>query len=150
MVDRRPDVPLPFAGQKCPTTGRKLCAFCGTPVPPRRHRWCSDDCVERYLIAKGDQNAARRWCWSRDFGVCQLCRLDTVEPHELQGMYGQQIPRAHMNHRAGKWDADHTIPIVEGGAFARENLRTLCRPCHQRETAALRKRMAEWRVQGAR
>lgn len=42
------------------------------------------------------------------------------------------------------WDCDHIVPVVEGGGeCGLENLRTLCRPCHKRATAALAKRRAE-------
>lgn len=41
------------------------------------------------------------------------------------------------------WQADHVVPVAEGGAdLGLANLRTLCTPCHQRETRALRARMA--------
>lgn len=81
--------------------------------------------------------------------MCRLCGADTVQPHEVENLYGKPIPRSHMSHQSGRWDADHIVPIAEGGAFARENLRTLCRPCHHRETAALRARLAERRKQVA-
>lgn len=40
------------------------------------------------------------------------------------------------------WEADHIIPVAEGGGCCGlENLRTLCRDCHEAETAALRRRL---------
>lgn len=43
---------------------------------------------------------------------------------------------------AGIWEADHVVPVIEGGGLADEsNYRILCVPCHKRETARLRKRM---------
>jgi 5-methylcytosine-specific restriction endonuclease McrA len=42
------------------------------------------------------------------------------------------------------WDADHVVPVVEGGGgCGLENYRTLCIPCHRIETAELRRRLAE-------
>jgi 5-methylcytosine-specific restriction endonuclease McrA len=41
-----------------------------------------------------------------------------------------------------QWEADHVIPLAEGGEHVAGNLRTLCRPCHVAETRALRKRLA--------
>jgi 5-methylcytosine-specific restriction endonuclease McrA len=35
------------------------------------------------------------------------------------------------------WDADHIVPLSEGGDFGLENIRTLCLPCHKRETSKL-------------
>jgi 5-methylcytosine-specific restriction enzyme A len=47
--------------------------------------------------------------------------------------------------RGSEWvEADHTVPIVEGGANTLENGRTLCVPCHKRETANLARRR-KWR-----
>lgn len=41
------------------------------------------------------------------------------------------------------WEADHTVPVVEGGGdCGPENLRTLCWACHRAVTAELKKRMA--------
>lgn len=36
------------------------------------------------------------------------------------------------------WEADHIVPVVEGGDSNLENIRTLCIPCHRAATAALR------------
>lgn len=45
--------------------------------------------------------------------------------------------------RSTGWDADHIIPVVEGGGLCGlENYRTLCHPCHKRVTAELAKRRA--------
>lgn len=41
------------------------------------------------------------------------------------------------------WEADHTKPVVFGGGEAGlDNLRTLCVPCHKRETRKLRRAMS--------
>jgi hypothetical protein len=39
------------------------------------------------------------------------------------------------------WQADHIVPLIEGGGSGMENLRTLCVPCHGRQTAGLARRM---------
>jgi 5-methylcytosine-specific restriction protein A len=49
------------------------------------------------------------------------------------------------------WDVDHKLPVSEGGGpdeWPRskpyiDNLRTLCHPCHKKETAKLKKRLAK-------
>lgn len=46
------------------------------------------------------------------------------------------------------WQADHIVPLVEGGEATMDNLRTLCVPCHARATAALAARRAEARGGG--
>jgi len=40
------------------------------------------------------------------------------------------------------WQADHTVPLIEGGEATMDNLRTLCVPCHTEETTALAARRA--------
>src|SRR5262249_30993667 len=44
--------------------------------------------------------------------------------------------------RSSLWDADHIVPVVEGGGECDlENLRTLCLICHRQQTLALRRRL---------
>jgi 5-methylcytosine-specific restriction endonuclease McrA len=44
------------------------------------------------------------------------------------------------------WQADHTLPVIEGGGGAHwSELRTLCSACHRQETKALAARRAEQR-----
>jgi hypothetical protein len=48
---------------------------------------------------------------------------------------------------AAFWEADHIKPVTEGGGCCGlENYRTLCAPCHKRETARLAARLAVERV----
>lgn len=43
--------------------------------------------------------------------------------------------------RKSLWDADHIVPVVEGGGECDlSNIRTLCLRCHRAMTAALRAR----------
>jgi 5-methylcytosine-specific restriction enzyme A len=43
--------------------------------------------------------------------------------------------------RKSLWDADHIVPVVEGGGECDlENIRTLCLRCHRQATLQLRKR----------
>jgi len=44
---------------------------------------------------------------------------------------------------ASWWQADHIVPIAEGGPNELSNLRTLCIRCHQAETRKLRRRLAD-------
>jgi len=158
-MSRRPSVSQPFRGQRDPATGRALCCWCGKVVPPRAVRWCGAECVARYRIAKGDQGAARHFLrYGFDDPArlrhnsplqCAICALDLSE-HAIEARLRQaEADGAARWMRQVRdltgWDADHTIPIVEGGPLTPENLRVLCKPCHRRETAALRQRMAERR-----
>ena len=139
MSLRRPDVKLPFAGKVDPKTGRALCVWCGTPVTGRRVRWCGDDCVMDYKLARGDQSAARRLVWKLHRGVCQICGVDVNKRRrQIKAEHGYVKPE----HRdLVKWEADHIVPIVEGGKLARDNLRTACRVCHKDVTRKLSQRL---------
>jgi len=45
--------------------------------------------------------------------------------------------------RRSLWDADHIIPVAEGGGECDlSNMRTLCLKCHRAATAELRQRLA--------
>jgi len=48
-------------------------------------------------------------------------------------------------HNSDWWDADHIVPIIEGGKNELANLRTLCLACHRGHTAALARRRADAR-----
>jgi hypothetical protein len=44
--------------------------------------------------------------------------------------------------RRSLWDADHVLPVAEGGGECDlDNLRTLCLLCHREATADLRRRL---------
>lgn len=54
-----------------------------------------------------------------------------------------------LSRRTSWWEADHILPVAEGGGQCGiENYRTLCVRCHAKETAALRRRLAEARKYG--
>lgn len=51
------------------------CRWCQKPVPPPRRTWCSDACVEEYLVRSSAAHARRR-VLERDRGICAACGLD--------------------------------------------------------------------------
>jgi len=51
------------------------------------------------------------------------------------------FPKSSLEIAADRlWEADHIVPIVEGGSLASINVRTLCWWCHRDETRALHRR----------
>ncbi|MBU0846685.1 HNH endonuclease [Patescibacteria group bacterium] len=46
------------------------------------------------------------------------------------------------------WQADHIVERVRGGSHELHNLRTLCVPCHKKETARLahERKVERWQV----
>ena len=121
-------------------------------------------CVHEWLIRS---NAAylREHVNDRDRGVCAICGTDTVallvilrvynradsgwarRPDSITAMSVEALGyRIRDCFRLALWEADHIIPVVEGGGECGLDLvRTLCLPCHRRESAALAKRRAERR-----
>jgi 5-methylcytosine-specific restriction enzyme A len=127
---------------------------------------CGLDCValaSELLVAHLDSrlsNIESTWCrevgWTQS-GYVRCCHVACRSEEALQRCY-RELPiqeplRSRMitlglrpctsvlNRRL--WEMDHIVPVVEGGGSCGiENLRTLCRACHRRETACLAKRRA--------
>lgn len=90
--------------------------------------------------------------YKRDRGVCALCGLDTVAarerwantwpPHLRSGFWTDLGYPNWFRPERRPWEADHIRPVCEGGTSDLTNFRTLCIPCHSRESVALAKRRA--------
>lgn len=142
----------------------KRCRFCGKPCEGRRTSFCSQACVEEWMI-RTDPAHARTKVWERDRGVCGQCRKDTtltgqkiiqlpikkmiatcerfsiplrISPIQI-ARHSKAAPRMEIHIQIGHlWEAHHKIAVVHGGAqMGLENLETLCIFCHRNETAAL-------------
>jgi 5-methylcytosine-specific restriction endonuclease McrA len=87
---------------------------------------------------------------ARDGGVCALCGLDTVRLRRsvMRLPFATRMARIReliASGSAGRgrrswWEADHILPVVEGGDSSLDNIRTLCISCHRQQTAELRRR----------
>jgi 5-methylcytosine-specific restriction protein A len=92
----------------------------------------------------------RECVFERDAGVCALCALDTHKLRRrimrlpfsarMQEIRALQEQGAVHKGRKTWWEADHILPVVEGGDSNLENMRTLCIPCHRGVTSELRAR----------
>lgn len=116
------------------SNGRLACLECqGDISEKRRSTFCGKVCAESFRI-KTSGVAVRIALLKRDNGICAGCGKDVFE--------GSSMPRKARG-SGHLWQADHIIPVVEGGgACGLNNYRTLCTACHKSETAALRARMA--------
>lgn len=137
--------------------GTPLCRWCGGPLPRRRRQWCSQTCVDEYLIRSQPREVHHR-VYARDHGVCSQCGIDTVLLRRLLREFEVRMReidsewrkrrRAALGPWAAKtgkvfWEADHIVPVNEGGGCCGlDNYRTLCVRCHKAETAALAARRA--------
>ncbi len=133
--------------------GRPLCRWCAIEVPPPRRTFCSEWCVHEWRL-RSDPGYLRERVFRRDKGVCALCKVDTVEAH-LQLKRARGIRRQERLKKWGLramtrrslWDADHILPVAEGGGECDlENIRTLCLICHRRATEELRARLRQRRL----
>lgn len=129
------------------SNGRALCRWCGLEVPARRFTFCSDWCVDQWRL-RTDPGYLREQVFARDRGVCARCGTDTRAAYaELRRSRGAHrlrlLERWGLKRLSRKtlWDADHILPVVEGGGECDlENLRTLCLICHRQATLDLRRR----------
>jgi 5-methylcytosine-specific restriction enzyme A len=115
-------------------------------VPARRFTFCSDACVHQWKL-RTDAGYLREQVYLRDHGVCALCGLDTEALRKEKRKLDYAARRRFEKDWGGRrqlWDADHIVPVAEGGGECDlSNMRTLCLRCHRAVTAALRKRLAK-------
>jgi hypothetical protein len=130
-------------------TPKPPCRWCKTPVAGRRRTFCSDACVHEWRL-RSSSSYLRDCVFDRDAGICALCSGDM---HRLRRRVMRMPFAARMRelkvlqqngviHKGRKtwWEADHIVPVVEGGDSNLENIRTLCIPCHRAVTKELRER----------
>lgn len=123
--------------------GTRLCIQCQDPITaPRRRTFCSNECYEAFRL-RSNPGYARQKVFERDHGVCAECSIDTVA--ELMKLR----PARYRNKARGTghlWQADHIVPVVEGGGECDlSNLQSLCNSCHRDKTVELNKRRAAQR-----
>lgn len=101
------------------------CTWCGKVVPKGCRTWCSDACVKLFKI-RCDPGTAAGFVAQRDRFICQICGFD-----------------CSSRRGSANYEIDHIIPVCEGGGLCdTDNLRLLCRMCHQRQTTMLASRLS--------
>lgn len=128
--------------------GRSLCRWCNTEVGKGRRSFCSDTCVHEWQL-RTNPGYLRERVFDRDKGVCAKCQVDTVllrsEMRKLDYAARRKFLkewRLKEGSRKSLWDADHDVPVAEGGGQCDlANMRTLCLVCHRAATKALRERL---------
>jgi 5-methylcytosine-specific restriction enzyme A len=127
--------------------GRNLCRWCNLEVPVGRITFCSAWCVNEWKL-RTDPSYLRDRVFERDHGICAQCGIECcAEFLRLKRLRGRARLTAWTQwslkpgQRNSLWDADHIVPVVEGGGECDlENIRTLCIRCHREATADLRRR----------
>ena len=127
--------------------GRGLCRWCSLEVPRGRYTFCSEFCVHEWKL-RTQPAYLREQVLKRDHGICASCRINTLAVARTL-RYARGIRRASLleywglrrRSRRTLWDADHIVPVTEGGGECDlDNIRTLCLRCHRQATAQLRLR----------
>lgn len=128
-----------------------MCRWCKGAVSGRRRTFCSDACVHEWRL-RSSTTYLRECVFERDRGVCALCGTDTHRlrrkimrlpfTERMREIRALQARGAVHRGRKSWWEADHILPVVEGGDSNLENIRTLCISCHREATRALRVRRA--------
>ena len=122
---------------------RVPCRWCGGVVPKTRRSFCSAVCVHEWRL-RSDPGYLREQVFHRDRGVCAACGLDTEALRQDKRKLDYAARRRfekEWGSRRNLWDADHLVPVVEGGGECDlSNMRTLCLRCHREATSALRQR----------
>ena len=127
--------------------GRGLCRWCSLEVPRGRYTFCSEFCVHEWKL-RTQPAYLREQVFKRDRGICSACGIDAMrEARRLRYARGENRISllAHWGlrrkSRKSLWDADHIIPVIEGGGECDlDNIRTMCLRCHRQATLQLRRR----------
>ncbi len=133
--------------------GRGLCRWCSLEVPRRRFTFCSEYCVHEWKL-RTQPGYVREQVFKRDKGICSGCGVDTLtEARRLRYARGASRKALLMHWglkartRKSLWDADHIVPVAEGGGQCDlANIRTLCLRCHRAATLELRRRLRRVRA----
>jgi 5-methylcytosine-specific restriction enzyme A len=136
--------------------GRGLCRWCALEVPRGRFTFCSEFCVHEWKL-RSQPAYLREQVLQRDCGLCAKCGVDTIAA-ERRLRFSRGIRRQALlafwglkrRSRKSLWDADHILPVAEGGGECDlANLRTLCLRCHRAATLELRARRSRSSAEAA-
>lgn len=123
-----------------------ICAICGCDADAEYRAWV-DQRKEAARLADRLIHQSR-WNINPDSGKFRDSSFPPAdETKQFRGyVLEKYAPGKWTKGRTTGWDADHIVPVVEGGGECDlSNYRTLCHPCHKAVTAELAARRAEAR-----
>ena len=114
------------------------------PRPQGTLHLLSAECVHAWKL-RTDPGYLREQVFLRDHGVCAQCGVDTEAMRKDKRKLDYRARRQFeedWGRRRHLWDADHIVPVAEGGGECDlANMRTLCLKCHREATKVLVKRL---------
>ena len=133
--------------------GRGICRWCSLEVPRGRFTFCSEYCVHEWKL-RSQPAYLRENVLLRDRGICAVCRVDTIAAYRRLRRSSGNARRSLLEHwglkkysRKSLWDADHILPVAEGGGECDlANIRTLCLRCHRTATMELIERLRQGKI----
>ena len=137
----------------------------GQQLPNWHGIYCSFECKKAMMI-KTSGGYIRQEIFKLEKGICQICNRNMHElfcrirrlekPDRLQQLLSagftisntsKKISIVNNPKEGDFWQPDHIIPVAEGGGECDlSNFRTLCTPCHLKETKELHKRLKRKRL----
>lgn len=129
---------------------RGICAACGCDAAKEFAKFREAKGEISRLVDKlywGSRNnmdwEKGRWVFRRKIEVPLDYKNEWLERERMKKALAPVGMRNWTAGRSTGWDADHIVPVVEGGGgCGLDNYRTLCHPCHKEATAHLAKRRA--------
>lgn len=141
--------------------GRGFCRWCGDAIvlkDPSEYRRLAREYHRGDQFEEGDRNCQHEWWGSytsegrfavvardirdHDRVFCAGCGVVCVEKAEGDHAWS----RFGQVHELATWEADHRIPLEDGGAHALDNLQCLCVDCHRAKTGRENRERAERRA----
>jgi 5-methylcytosine-specific restriction enzyme A len=112
-----------------------ICALCGCDSVEEYRRW------REHMKEAGRLSEWFLQAWRLPESARQHWKLRATERRRITDRW--KPSGAWTAGRRTSWDADHIVPVVEGGGLCDlSNYRTLCHPCHKQVTAELARRRA--------
>jgi 5-methylcytosine-specific restriction protein A len=112
---------LVLAEPKAPDAKRGTCRWCGEPI--WRQRAVRDFRRSFHRAERGEPDCLGAWNASRVWGGREA----------IQRRGDPECVDCGSTH--WDWDADHEVPLEDGGEHSLENLVRRCRSCHAKKTA---------------
>lgn len=123
---------------------RGICAICGCDAEKEFSDWRA----LRKETARLADRLIQQSRWNLECGGEMRFRDSAIPTWKETQKFREDLAKKYApgnwtSGRSSGWDADHIVPVVEGGGECDlENFRTLCHPCHKQVTAELAARRA--------